>query len=1214
MKKVAIFFGCLLISGTLIFPALSFALSTAPLTAPDTTITVTYMVNGEVNKFTRALAKPPANEQEKVITTLQEFIKGPSATELSKGLKSAVPAQTSITKIEIGKNNNIFLHLRTPKVQLNQLDVINIDDFYDSLGKTLYGVATSYSVTVVVLDETTGKYKPLSDFLPPLPPLQKKPENQNIQEPGQPQAAVKTPPIVEAPGQPASYGQGQPTGALTGKTVFISAGHGWYYDSGSGVNSYWYTQRDSSYNIVEDMVNVDAVNNYLLQYLWNAGANVWTCRARSRDTVAFIVDNGGAGYSDSGAWSDSTSSSGYYGSNYRVIAAATSPTATATWRPTISTSGYYPVYVWYNGGNGSNRATDVRYTIVHSGGTTDMVINQTRDGLTWKWLGTYYFEAGSSGFIGVTNQSATPSGKYIVADAARFGDGFGSITRGSVTSGQQRQDECSRYWAEFMGAGTSVYDTAGTDNNDDVTCRPLYALWENEQTWEDPVFISWHNNASGGTGTEAYIWSTTYGWGQPTPVDDYPAYPGSYSLMTCVYNEIINDVRRGYNSGWTSRGIYRNNYGELRPLSQNSTVEGMPSALFEIAFFDNTSDVAAMKDPNFWQIVARAVYQGIVKYFAKRDALPINLLPEPPTNLRVVNSGSGSVQLTWCAPTTDSVNLYGGLATSYRVYRSTNGYGFDNGILSGSTTITISSLTPDQVYFFRVSAMNAGGESFPTNTLAVRLKSSGTANVLIVDGFDRIDNTMEPLIRCKSVYLGSDQGFPNRIVPNLINSYNYSIQHANAIANATTIGNGKFYFDSASNEAVASGLINLSNYKIVVWITGKESTADETFNSAEQTRVTTFLSSGGRLFVSGSEIGWDLGRTSGSADSTFYSNSLKAKYAGDDSNTDTVTVSASGIFNGLSNFAFDTGRGVTYAVDYPDQLNTLSDSSVCLVYSGGSGGNAAVQYWSSTTKVVNFGFPFETILDNSARNNVMQRILGFLLPPRLRASPATLSFSAQQGGSNPTPQSLTLYNDGEGIMSFAASTNQSWLSVAPTSSVVTAGISRTIQVNINITGLSYGTYTGTIMIIGTDAENSPQYCTVILTVNPQPNLRINSTLLTFSAPLGGANPVSQPLTIYNDGSGTMNWSASTNKTWLSISPPSGSVVGTGLQTAQVSVNISGLAIGTTYAIITVNAPGALNTPRTCNVTLVITAQPTALDYDWRYYDSTVQPDINHRKK
>ncbi|MDI6782796.1 MAG: fibronectin type III domain-containing protein [bacterium] len=1207
-NKITIFLVQLILVSTVLFLVLSNAFSSPLLTLQDTTVSIIYLVNGEPHKLTRPLPKTfvSASEKDRVVYVLQEFIKGPNADEQKKGIKSAIPRGATINKFDIDTtHNHIFLHLQIPKENLKTLDVLAVDNFYDSLGKTLYGIATSFRVTVIARDETTGKYKPLSDFLPPLPPQPKKPD----QEPSQPQSLKEPPPIVEAQGQPAGYGQGQPTGALTGKTVFISAGHGWYYEGGTFSNSTWRTQRGNTYSagIVEDLSNIDAVNNYLIQYLWNAGANVWPCRARSRDTAAFIVDNDTSGYTATGSWSLVTTT-GTYGGTHRQIAASTSPTATATWRPTISTAGFYPVYVWYR--SGSDRVTDARYTVVHSGGTTDLVIHQQRDGWTWKWLGTYYFDAGTTGFVRVTNQSASPTGKIVVADAARFGDGFGSISRGSVTSGQLKQDECSRYWAEYMGAPSSVYDTAGADNSDDVTCRPRYANWENE-SWEDPVYISWHTNATPpGTGTESYIWSTTWGWGQPTPVDDGPATPGSYSFMTCVHKEIINDIRRAYDASWTDRGMMRNDYGELRPLSS------MPGAIFEMAFHDNTTkDIPYLLDPNFRQIIARAVYQGIVKYFANRDALPINLLPEPPTHLRVVNTGTGSVQLTWCAPTTDAVNLVGGLATSYRVYRSTNGYGFDNGLVSSATTITISGLTPDQVYFFRVSAVNTGGESFPSNTLAVRVKSSGTASILIVDGFDRMDNTMMPKIRSKSVYQGSDNGYPNRQYMELVNSYNYSIQHANAITNATTAGAGRFYFDSASNEAVASELINLANYKAVIWLTGKESTADETFSSGEQTRVTTFLNSGynnigGRLFVSGSEIGWDLGRTAGSADSTFYANYLKAGYAGDDSNTDTIVPFASGIFAGLSNFVFDTGRGVTYFVDYPDQLRTFGGSSVCLTYSGGAGGTAGIQYWSSTTKVVNFGFPFETILDSSARNTVMQRILSFLLPPRLRTLPTSLSFTAQQGGANPAPQSLTIYNDGEGIMSWSATTNQPWLSVSPTSGVATADIPRTIQVSVNIAGLSFGTFTGRITITASGAETSPQYGDVILTVTPQPNLRIDPSSLFFSAPTGGSNPTSKTLTIYNDGTGTMNWSAITSHTWVSISPASGSIIGAGSQPTQVSVNISGLAVGTTYSSITVSAPGALNTPRTCTITLVITPPLTSLDYDWRLYPIEIPSLIN----
>ncbi|MCX7920354.1 MAG: hypothetical protein N3A72_12285, partial [bacterium] len=233
MKKIAIF-----VVGTFFYFSINnLAFSIAPFSSSDTTITITYIVKGEVHKFTRFLPRPPANEQEKIIAILKKFIQGPNVTELKKGIKSAVPSQTRITKIEVGKNNHIFFHLRIPKKNLNQLTVTRCDDFYDSLSKTLYGIATSYSVTVLVLDEVSGQYKPLSDFLPPLPPQPKKPDQE------QPESKKSIPPIKEAQGYPAGYGQGQPTGALTGKTVFISPGHGWYYDGGTYSNSTWKTQR-----------------------------------------------------------------------------------------------------------------------------------------------------------------------------------------------------------------------------------------------------------------------------------------------------------------------------------------------------------------------------------------------------------------------------------------------------------------------------------------------------------------------------------------------------------------------------------------------------------------------------------------------------------------------------------------------------------------------------------------------------------------------------------------------------------------------------------------------------------------------------------------------------------------------------------------------------------------------------------------------------------
>lgn len=923
---------------------------------------IVYVMGGQGYTLDRVAPLSVSSLEDKFQWTMAEFIKGPGAEEIKAGIKSPIPAGTTLLKTQIDKNR-VTAFLDIPADSLKNLSVVQSDEIYDSLGKTFYSLASGYSINLVAFDEETKTWKILSDFLPALPPVPKKPSEEAIPEPAVTDKDNSAAQILEMP----SFGQAQPSGFLTGKSVFLSAGHGWYYAGGTFSSSTWRTQRGNSNGIVEDLSNAEAVNEYLVKYLWNAGANVWPCRGKSRDTVAVYVDNGGSGYTATGSWTNSTSASTWYGSNYAVIGAASIANATAIWRPTVSVSGYYPVYVFYTGG--TNRAADVHYQIVHAGGTTQTIINQQRDGYTWKWLGTYYFEAGNAGCVMVTNQSSSPSGKYVIADAVCIGDGKGSITRGGVTSGKSKQDECSRYWAQYMGAPSSVYATAGVDNDDDVTCRPRYAEWERE-SWEDACYISWHSNASGGSasGTSSYIWSTTYGWGQATPVDDGPASTGSYDLLTSVHYEIVKDVRAGYDSSWTNGGIMRNNYGELRPLTN------MPGALFEMAYHDNaTKDSLYLRDPKFRQIVARAVYQGIVKYYAKKAGTTPVFLPEPPTDLTVANTGSGSVLLTWKAPTTDSVGFGGQAATGYRIYQSKNGYGFDNGTNSSSTTLAVSGLTPGTVYYFRVSATNSGGESFPTETLAVRVKSSGKANLLIVNGFDRIDRSLMPAIREVSTYYGSDLGSPYRQFMERINTFNYSIQHAKAIASAAS---GPYYFDSASNEAVIDSRINLTDYAVVIWIMGNESTSDETFSTAEQTKVAAYLNSGKSLFVSGAEIGWDLGRTSGSTDSTFFANYLKSKYVGDDAETYTVAA-GSGAFSGLSSFGFDDGSNGSYDVAYPDQITTNGGSTADLSYSGGSGGTAAIQY-NGSYKLIFLGFPFESITSESVRTDLMNRTLQYL--------------------------------------------------------------------------------------------------------------------------------------------------------------------------------------------------------------------------------------------
>jgi hypothetical protein len=98
-----------------------------------------------------------------------------------------------------------------------------------------------------------------------------------------------------------------------------------------------------------------------------------------------------------------------------------------------------------------------------------------------------------------------------------------------------------------------------------------------------------------------------------------------------------------------------------------------------------------------------------------------------------------------------------------------------------------------------------------------------------------------------------------------------------------------------------------------------------------------------------------------------------------------------------------------------------------------------------------------------------------------------------------------------------------------------------------------------------------------------PTIGVSPSSMSFSATAGGSNPANQTLNISNTGGGTLNWTASSNQSWLSIAPASG----TAPSSPSVSVNISGLVAGTYNGAITVSAAGATNTPVTVPITLTV---------------------------
>ncbi len=878
--------------------------------------------------------------------TLQALLSGPTPDEQARGLTSAIPPGTALADFRMASDGTTVVSLDIPPEGLRAMSPEAIEAAYWQIAQTLEFLDWR-DLRVNVRDPATGQFVPLASFLPDLPA----PRKETVTDEGDGRIA----PIYI--GQPSAPGHGQPQGALKGKTVYISAGHGWLW---TGYN--WKTQRApypaSPYEgpIIEDHNNAEAVNQYLLGYLWNAGARVIPVRERDMNAAAVVVDNDNPApgtYAENGLWSTS-SLTGYRGTTYRYAATVTgTATATATWVVPVPADGRYAVYVWYR--QGANRAPDARYTVHHAGGQTGVTVDQRAHGNTWHYLGTYGFRGGTVATITLSNLSAYPN-LAVIADAVRLGGGvFSSLTEVYTTTAAYPPDKPwwevgAFYQVQRMGLNPSGWPSYGYFN--DVVARPMYARWEHAGTGEDAVYISWHSNGYNGYQTTARGTETYAHNGEGAPRTE-----GSLELRHAVHTEIIRVLRAAWDPAWPDRGEKLANFGELRELWDDDPTVRMPGALVEVAFHDNPTDADALKEPTFARLVARAMYQGIVKYFETRDGMDLPVLPEPPTHLAVRNLGGGEVQVSWRPPSTDPAGLFGDPPTGYRVYTSTDGIGWSDGVpVTGTTVYTLTGLSPGQLLFVRVTATNAGGESFPTGTLAVRV--GGGAPVLVVNGFDRLNRTMR--VPDYDPVMGANL----RMFLNRMNSYDYVVQHAAVIT---------YPLDSASNEAVRDGDISLNGYRIVDWILGEESAPDETLDAAERALLQGFLENGGALFISGTEIGWHLDHLE--TDPAFYRDYLRAAYVADDAGTYVVTPAANSIFAGLPPFRFDTPG--MYDPDYPDVIAPVGGAQAALTYVGGVGGTAAVQYADGCRRVVHFAFPFETI-SADMRSAVMARVMDFL--------------------------------------------------------------------------------------------------------------------------------------------------------------------------------------------------------------------------------------------
>jgi hypothetical protein len=845
-----------------------------------------------------------------------------------------------------------------------------------------------------------------------------------------------------------------PASGLSGRNIVLWPSHGWYYDR---KEDRWEWQRPRLFQTVEDVLPLSFVVPYLMPMLENAGAIVFDPRERDIQKNSVVVDNDspadlklkyyieknndkknrwkneGAGF----AVGNPPYSSGYNPftkGTSRIIFSDTAESATASWIPNIPAEGKYGVYISYS--SSAKNAPDAEYIVYHEGIKTNFRVNQQIGGGTWIYLGDFVFDKGynpEKNKVVLTNKSNEP-GKTISADAVRFGGGEGIIERGGNTSGRPKIFEAARYYLQYAGMpDTLVYnlDHDTSDYADDYKSRAEYVNYlygkpygpNNNRDAKGlgiPIDLSlaFHTDA-GITNNDTSIGTLAiYSLPDAKMKDVFPDGTSRYAsrdLADIIQTQIVNDVRAKYDSTWTRRQLKNSDYSEaVRP--------NVPSVLIELLSHQNFKDMKSALDPGFRFDVSRAIYKGILRFLSTQYKKPYVVEPLPVKSFSSSLDQNGNVTLKW--KITEDTLEQTAKPDKYIVYTRINNGSFDNGVLVNNPEITFNNITPGTIFSYKVTAVNNGGESFPSEILSVCRMDNNKGQVIVINGFTRVAG---PAIIEDSKYNGffstTDPGVPDKYDLSFTgNQYDFDSTHqfvsndapgwgasysdaeAKVVAGNTfdypyihgvSIKEAGYSFVSAGAGAVEDSSVDILKYKLVDLILGEQRTTNfqkvridsldnstfKTFPKKLQKVIDRYAQSGGNLFISGSYVASDLfnRKKADSADINFAAKILKYKLDSDHGSKNGEVYSVDyGIITGNNLFRFNTELNDSiYSAQVHDAINSTNGSKVILRYKENQ--FPAATAYKAKYGVIVFGFPFETVKTEVERNTIMKEIINYLL-------------------------------------------------------------------------------------------------------------------------------------------------------------------------------------------------------------------------------------------
>ena len=816
------------------------------------------------------------------------------------------------------------------------------------------------------------------------------------------------------------------TKGMQQRHLSVWASHGRYYKNDQ---KEWTWQRPYLYCTTEDLFTQTIVIPYLIPMLENAGAYVFTPRERDWQPHEVIVDNdtrdSGGTYSEHEnkyAWENGgvgfaqlkrtylDGENPFTDGTVRSIHTVTrkSQASEIRWTPDVPESGRYAVYVSY--ATLPTSVSDAHYVVRHQGVSTTFKVNQQMGGRTWVYLGTFDFDKDQprSNYVSLSNLSNYRG--TVTADAVRFGGGMGNIARGDslqeVVSGFPRYLEGARYNAQWSGMPYSVYSgkNGTNDYSDDINVRSYMtnylaggsSYFPADSGLHVPIemAIALHSDAgiapdSTFVGTLG-IYTTDFNEGTFATGMSRLA---SRELCDVVMTQVDEDLNRLYGQ-WKRRQMFDRNYSETREPQ-------VPAMILEMLSHQNFRDMVLGHDPAFKFNLARAIYKGVLKYTSYQHEADYVVQTLPVTCFQTrLNPDEKEITLTW-TPEQDTLEP-SATPKGYVVYTKQGENGYDSGIFVHEPRFSFRA-EENVIYSFKVTAVNDGGESFPSEELSAMIAKNAFAKVLIIDGFQRVagpqviltDSTRGfDLSADPGVFYMRSPGFcgrqivfntelnpksawgfsGNELEGKMIagNTFDHSRMHGEAIATA-----GGYSFASVSRAAVEAQSVDLNEYNIVDLILGLQK--NDGYSTRPYPSLTPALCSAlqeftrmrGSLLVSGAYVARDQ-KQKENAD--FLRNTLKVDaYA-------PVTLDAYSQATGMNTtlHLYTELNPQHYAVTHADCLIPLPEAFSTLLYTP-TNYSAAVAYQGEDYRAITLGFPFECIKYAADRDKVMGAFLSFLL-------------------------------------------------------------------------------------------------------------------------------------------------------------------------------------------------------------------------------------------